>query len=66
MWVSEVFLDESGRIYMGFFNWVVVILPGGWQPVDFTVEGLMGSTFTRRLSYGGWSMGLLSVKINCQ
>ena len=37
MWVSEVFLDESGRIYMGFVNWVVVILPGGWQPVDFTV-----------------------------
>ena len=66
MWVSEVFLDESGRIYMGFVNWVVVILPGGWQPVDFTVEGIMDSTFVGILPGGGWRMGPLSVKINRQ
>ena len=66
MWISEVLTDESGGIHMGFVDWAGGILPGGWQPVDFTVEGIMDSTFVGILPGGGWRMGPLSVKINRQ
>ena len=66
IWVSEVFLDDSGGIHVVFFDWVDGIIPEGWQRVGFTVEGLMAYTFVGRLSDGGWRMGSLFLKINRQ
>ena len=63
IWVSEIFLDDSGGIHVVFFDWVDGIIPGDWKRVGFTVEGLMAYTFVGRLSDVGWRMGSSFLKI---
>ena len=64
IWVSEDFLNERGGFHRGIVEAGIRVLPGGWQPVGFTVYELIASIFVERLSTGGFWIGSSSVLMN--